>query len=74
MTAISLGRLSSPDMMAITAAKLGRLSRGNNKHLVGRAQVRQQFELHVGDVTSWPQEFADNFVDFLLGRRAPHPR
>jgi hypothetical protein len=30
--------------------------------------------MHVGDVTPWPQEFAGNFVDFLLGRGARHPR
>ena len=76
MTAISLGqaaRLSPPDRTAITAAKLGRFSTGNSRHLVGPAQLREQFEMHVGGVTSWPQEFAGNFVDFLLGRGARHP-
>jgi hypothetical protein len=77
MTSISLGqaaRLSPPDRMAIAATKLGRVSTRNSRHLVRPAQLRQQFQMHVGDVTPWPQEFAGNFVDFLLGRGARHPR
>jgi len=71
MTAISLGQaacLSQPGRTAVTAAKVGRFSRGNP------AQSRPPFEMHVGNVTSRPQEFASGFVDFLLGRGARHPR
>ena len=72
MTAISLGqpRSSRFGMRAITAAiNGGRLSRDSGRYLVGPVQLRGQFEMG----NSRPQEFADGFVDFLLGRGARHP-
>jgi hypothetical protein len=73
MTTISLGQARSSRFgrTAITAAiKVGRLTRDSGGYLVGRAQLREQFE--VGNFTSRPQEFAGGFVDFLLGRGARH--
>jgi hypothetical protein len=76
MTAISLGQATRPSRLgrtAIAAAiEVGRLTRDNGRYFVGRARVREQFE--VGNVTSRPREFAGGFVDFLLGRGARHPR
>jgi hypothetical protein len=76
MTAISLGhaaRPSRPGRSAITAAiKVGRLTRASGGYAVGPAQVRERFE--VSNIISRPQEFANGFVDFLLGRGARHPR
>jgi hypothetical protein len=75
MTAISLGqtaRRSRLTRMAITAAiKVGRLA-DDSGGPVGPARLRQQ--LNVCNVTSRSQEFPGGFVNFLLGRRASHPR
>jgi hypothetical protein len=75
MTAISLGqaaRRSRLNRMAITVAiKVGRLA-NDSGGTVGPARLRQQ--LDVCNVTSRSQEFPGGFVNFLLGRRASHPR
>ena len=75
MTAISLGQSARPGRLgikAITAIKVGRISRESGRYLVGSAQLREQLEM--GNISSRPQEFASGFVDFLLGRGARHPR
>jgi hypothetical protein len=75
MTAISLGQAARPSRLgrtAITAIKVGQLTRESGGHFFGPAQMREQFE--VSNVPSRPQEFASGFVDFLLGRGARHPR
>ena len=72
MTAISLGQSARPGRLgikAITAIKVGRISRESGGYLVGSAQLREQFEM--GNIDSRPQEFVGGFVDFLLGRRLP---
>ena len=76
MTAISLGQVARPSRlgtMAISAAiQVGRSSRDSSKYLVGPVQSREKFE--ADNVTSPSQQLAGGFVDFLLGRRAHHPR
>ena len=74
MTAISLGLAARPSRLGmITAAtKVGQLPRDSGRYLVCSVQVGEQFER--GNVASRPQECADGFVDFLLGRSARHPR
>ena len=76
MSAISLGLAARPSrlgMRAITATtKVGQLPRDSGRYLVCSVQLGEQFER--GNVASRPQECADGFVDFLLGRGTRHPR
>jgi hypothetical protein len=71
MTAISLGQASQPASASITAAiTVGRFS----SYPAAPTHARERLKMRVGNITPQPHNFAGGFVDFLLGRRARHPR